>query len=315
MRIRIEPPAAKPYDVVGFGFNTLDHVCVLSRPVRPDAKQRLAHYLRQPGGQVPTALVALQRWGLRTSYVGPLGDDEGGSLQRSSLVAEGVDTAACRVRDGVASQLSVILVDQVTGARTVLWQRPPELELRVAELDRPRLTAGRALLMDAEDIDVAIAVAGWARSAGSMVMLDVDEPGPRSGELLAVSDAVVVSADFPMRLTGKRDLRAALGAMADFGPSLVAATLGEGGALAWHAGRVEHVPAFPVAAADTTSAGDLFHAGCLYGLLQGWAMRDTLCFAAAAAALECNRLGGRDAIPTLAEVRQLAQSAPRSVEA
>jgi sulfofructose kinase len=303
-----EDSGAKRFDVVGFGFNTLDHVCVLSRPVRPDAKQRLGHYLKQPGGQVPTALVALQRWGLGTSYVGPLGDDEGGRLQRASLEAEGVDVSACRVRDGVASQLSVILVDQVTGARTVLWQRPAELALRIAELDRSRLTAGRALLMDAGDIEVAVEVAGWARAAGCLVMLDVDEPGPRTRDLLAVSDVVIVPGDFPERLTGKRDLRAALGAMADLGPSLVAVTLGEGGVLACHGGRVEHVPAFPVPVADTTSAGDLFHAGFLYGLLQRWPVGDTLRFAAAAAALECNRLGGRDAIPTLAEALRLART-------
>lgn len=309
MSLAIGPPGAKPFDVVGFGFNTLDHVCVLARPPRPDAKQRLARYLKQPGGQVPTALVALQRWGLRTSYLGPFGDDEGGRLQRASLEAEGVDVAACRVRDGVASQVSVILVDQVTGARTVLWQRPAGLALGIEDLDRARLAAGRALLMDAVDIDLAITVAGWARSAGCLVMLDVDEPEARANDLLSVSDVVIVSGDFPERLTGKRNLRAALGAMAGFGPSLVAATLGEGGVLARHAGRFEHLPAFPVAAADTTSAGDLFHAGCLYGLLRNWPMHDALRFAAAAAALECSRLGGRDAIPRLEDVLGLARTA------
>jgi sugar/nucleoside kinase (ribokinase family) len=61
-----------------------------------------------------------------------------------------------------------------------------------------------------------------------------------------------------------------------------------------------------VAVVDTTSAGDVFHAGCIFGLLQGWHLEAVLRFAAAAAALECTRLGGRAAIPSLAAAQTLA---------
>jgi sugar/nucleoside kinase (ribokinase family) len=115
---------AARFDVVGFGFNTHDHVCVTARPPRVDGKQRLRGYAQMPGGQVPTALVALQRWGLRTAYVGPFGDDRGGTAQRAALAGEGIDLNACRTRTGVASQTSIILVDDVSGERSVLWTRP-----------------------------------------------------------------------------------------------------------------------------------------------------------------------------------------------
>lgn len=302
--------AEKPFDVVGFGFNTFDHVCLVDRPPAPDTKQRMRSYLRQPGGQVPTALVALQRWGLSTAYVGAFGDDEGGELQRSSLVAEGVDVNGCPARSGIGSQISVVLVDRVTGARTVVWDRPQGFALRADELDRERLTSGRALLLDADDADTALLAAGWARGAGSLVVLDVDEPGPRSEELLAASDVVIVSGTFPQRLTGEPDLRRALQRMQAIGPPLVAVTLGPGGALACDRGTFLWVPALRLPTVDSTSAGDLFHAGCLYGLLQGWTAPRALRFAAVAAALECTALGGRAAIPKLEAVVELL-SAPR----
>src|SRR5262249_30318354 len=110
--------STKPFDVVGFGFNNWDHVCVVDLAAAPDSKQRLRAHFTQPGGQVPTALVAMQRWGLSTAYVGPFGDDDGGELQRSSLVAERVDVSGCPSRPGSRSQISMILVDRVTGART-----------------------------------------------------------------------------------------------------------------------------------------------------------------------------------------------------
>ena len=298
------------FDVVGFGFNTLDHVCVTPRPVGVDGKLRLDAYAMLPGGQVPTALVALQRWGLRTAYVGPFGDDAGGALQRQSLADAGVDLSGARTRRGVGSHTSVILVDAVSGERSILWHRPAGLELRADELDRAILAGGRALLLDADDLDTALLAATWARQAGALVMLDVDEPGARTRALLALSDVAIVSAPFPQRHTGLADLRAALRHMAAAGPCLVAATLGAGGALAVAGDALLYVPACRVPVVDTTSAGDCFHAGCLYGLLQGWDAARALRFAAAAAALACTQLGGRASVPELAAVELFGDVGP-----
>ncbi|MDX2165928.1 MAG: PfkB family carbohydrate kinase [Deltaproteobacteria bacterium] len=301
--------AQRAFDVVGFGFNTIDHVCRVPRPPGGDGKARLLDYAVLPGGQVPTALVALQRWDLRTAYVGPLGDDAGGVLQRESLTAAGVDLRGAPLRRGVGSHTSMIMVDAVTGERSILWHRPAGLALAAAELDRATLSSGRALLLDADDVETAILAAGWARDAGALVMLDVDEPGPRTDALLALSDVVIVSDRFPQRHTGRADLREALRAMHAAGPRLVAATLGAGGALAIADGELLYVPAFRVAVVDTTSAGDCFHAGCLYGLLQGWDAARALRFAAGAAALACTRLGGRSSVPELAAVGALVDGA------
>ena len=111
------------------------------------------------------------------------------------------------LRPGVGSHTSVILVDAVTGERRVHWQRPPELALRADELDRWLFAAGRALLLDADDVETALLAAAAAREAGALVMLDVDEPGPRTGELLRRSDVVIVSDGFPQRHTGVADAR------------------------------------------------------------------------------------------------------------
>lgn len=297
---------APPFDVVGFGFNTLDHLCVVPHLPGLDTKLRMTTYARQAGGQIPTALIALQRWGLRTAYVGPIGDDDGGRRQQDSLQQEGVDLTGARLRPGVGSQTSVIMIDQVSGERTVVWNRPDGLALPPEELDRHALTAGRVLFMDADDTDTAIVAAGWAKAAGVRVALDVDAPGPRTAELLRLTDVAIVSAHFPQRLTGLAALRPALRRMQRMGPSFAAVTLGAGGALACADGRLHYTPAFRVRAVDTTAAGDLFHAGGIYGILRGWPVAQTLRFAAAAAALECERLGGRAAIPPLATILALA---------
>jgi sulfofructose kinase len=304
---RYASPANKRFDVVGFGLNSVDHLCVVKRHPRLDSKQQLVTYDVQPGGQVPTALVALQRWGLRTAYVGGFGDDAGGVLSRTSLAAEGVDVSATVTRRDVRQHVSVILIDEASGERSVLWQRVDELVLRPDEVTHAALAEGRVLLMDAVDVPTAIDAARRAKQAGILTVLDADTPAAGIDELLQLTDVLIVAAEFPSRLTGVADLRAAVRQTAKRGPWFVGVTLGPGGALALVHGKLHFVPAFRVPVVDTTGAGDIFHAGAIYGLLHAWSVEDTLRFAAAAAALKCERLGGRPGIPALERALELAR--------
>nr|MBP7634975.1 hypothetical protein [Candidatus Ozemobacteraceae bacterium] len=56
---------------------------------------------------------------------------------------------------------------------------------------------------------------------------------------------------------------------------------------------------------DTTGCGDAFHGGLIYALMKHWPTQTCLGFAAAVAALKCRALGGRAALPTLAEAMSL----------
>jgi sulfofructose kinase len=62
-----------------------------------------------------------------------------------------------------------------------------------------------------------------------------------------------------------------------------AVTLGSAGVI--HAGG--RVPAFPVAARDTTGAGDVFHGAFALALVEGCSTDAALVFASAAAAARC----------------------------
>lgn len=296
--------------VVGVGVNTEDHVCVAAGPIAAASKVRLRDYFRQPGGQVPTALVALQRWGLSTAYIGPIGDDRGGVAQCESLRAEGVNIDGCRLVPGVPSQFSCITVAAATGERTIQWYREDRLSLSADQVDLSSIPGARAVLLDGADLEAAVAAAGCARAVGATVMLDVDEPEAGTRRLLAQSDIAIVPAAFAARFAPTDDLAGALRAICECGPSVSVATMGEGGAVAWRDGRVYRQAAFPVRAVDTTSAGDVFHAGFLYATLAGDDMNETLRFAAAAAALACTVLGGRASVPSLDAVLALTSYGP-----
>ena len=301
--------AATEYDVLGVGHGTEDHVYVVDASSAPGEKVRAREYFVQPGGQVPTALAALQGWGARTRFIGPIGDDPGGRRQLDSLREVGVSVSGCPECPGVPSQRSFIAIDRDSGERTIHWYRDERLRLTLDRVDPSEAAAARYLLLDGEDLEVAIELATVAGKAGNTVVLDVDEPRSGIDRLLRVSDVAIVPAGFVESFTAKRDPVEGLRTLCDRGPRVAIATLGRSGAVGWSDGRAFRQPAFPVETVDTTSAGDLFHAGFIFRAMDGAGLEDCLRFAAAAAARSAAAMGGRRSIPPLSAVRALLESA------
>ncbi len=155
----------------------------------------------------------------------------------------------------------------------------------------------RVLHLDGRDTSAAALAARWARGAGIPVVADLDDLYPGYEALLPNIDFLITSRDIPARLTGEPDLRLSLPQVhRRYACRLTAATLGPEGVLAWDGERFHYAPAYKVDAVDTTGAGDIFHAGFIYGFLQGWPLQRQLEFACAAAALNCTAVGARGGI-------------------
>ncbi|MFV0294379.1 MAG: ribokinase [Paracoccus sp. (in: a-proteobacteria)] len=78
----------------------------------------------------------------------------------------------------------------------------------------------------------------------------------------------------------------------------VAITMGEQGAVYLDADRQIHQPAFPVAAVDTTAAGDAFNGGLAAAIARGMVIDDALRFGVAVASLSVTRKGAQQSMPT-----------------
>lgn len=297
-------------DVVGVGLNATDTLIPLAEYPAPGSKVEFRSANILPGGQVATAVMACRKWGLKTRYVGKLGDDAAGQLHREEFSREGVEMQIVSV-PGCSSQQAVILVDS-QGERTVLWRRDSRLSLSPEELNREWIVNARALHVDGYDTGAATLAANWARDAGIPVIADLDDTYSGIEALLEKIDYAIVSRDVPARLLGEEDLEKSLPLMQRrYGCQITAATLGQDGVLAWDGNQFYYAPAYQVAAVDTTGAGDIFHAGFIYGLLQGWPLQQRLDFACAAAALNCMGVGARGGIQAVTEIEKLMATGAR----
>jgi sugar/nucleoside kinase (ribokinase family) len=301
-------------DLVGVGLNATDTLIPLSNYPARGSKVEYRAATILPGGQVASAVVACQHWGMSTRYVGKLGEDHAADLHREAFARAGVETRIITVPGGVSPQ-SLILVDG-GGERTVLCRRDERLILHPAELDRDWIINARALHVDGYDTAAATQAAQWAREAGIPVIADLDELYPGVDDLIRNIDYLIVSRDFPCRLMAESDLEKALQKMQRrHGCVLAAATLGEEGALAWDGAQFHRAPAFAVRVVDTTGAGDIFHAGFIHALLQGWPLQRQLDFACAAAALNCMAAGARGGIQPVDVIEDLMATGARHHDA
>jgi len=302
-------PAPK-VDLVGVGLNATDTLIPVAHFPARGSKVEIHSSTILPGGQVATAVMACQQWGLRTRYVGKVGEDSAAALHRAEFARAGVE-AHLLSAPACSSQQAFILVDD-SGERTVLWKRDPRLTLRPEELQRDWIVRSRALHVDGHDTAAAAQAAAWARAASIPVIADLDELYPGVEALLENVDYLITSRDIPGRLTGNDNLQKSLPEIhRRFGCRLTAATLGTDGVLAWDGAQFHYAPAFLVETVDTTGAGDLFHAGFIYALLQGWPLHKQLDFACAAAALNCTGLGARGGIQPVPAIDRLFSTGPR----
>lgn len=296
---------------MGFGLNAVDHLIVAPEYPAFDTKVRFTEYEKSAGGQTASAMVALQRLGLKTAYCGRFGADEDGRFGLSSLEYEGVNLDFVEMIDGANNQIAFIIIDARSGERTIIWDRDERLSYRSDEAPIELATRGRVLHIDAHDPPACAVMAGTAREQGAIVTADIDNVYAGLPELLPLIDVLITSSEFPNRLTGISDLRASLIEIkAQYGGAIVGATLGARGALLYCEGEFIESPAFavPGGCRDTTGAGDAFHGGFIYGMLRGDDVETCMKLGNAVAALKCRSLGGRAALPTADELAEFVSA-------
>jgi sulfofructose kinase len=308
-----ELAAVSMVDVVGLGLNAFDTIVVVPRFPASGEKVRIVEAVRCPGGQVATAMIACGGWGLRARYIGSVGDDEAGRVHQQEFQTAGVE-AHLLVKPGVVSQFAYILVDQRTGERTIFWQRDERLAVPPSWLRRAWVERARLLHLDGHDPAAAVQAARWARAAGIPVVADLDNFYPGMEELLPLVDYLLAAEEFPARVLGPCQPERALEELRRrFGHRVAGVTLGARGAMVLSEEGLLRCPGYPVQAVDTTGAGDVFHAGFIYGLLQHWPIVHCLEFACAAAALNCTALGARGGVRPVNEILAFIKAAGRSV--
>jgi sugar/nucleoside kinase (ribokinase family) len=260
------------------------------------------------GGSGAIMACGAARLGLRTAFVGLVGDDPFGRFMLDSLRGRDVDVSSSRVDP-----------ERPTGVTVVLWRGEDRAMLTalgtIAALGGSLVDAD--VLADARHVHLSSyylqeglqpdlpALFDNAHRAGATTSIDPNwDPYERwdAGllELLWLTDYFMPNSAEARAITGIDDIDVATESLSERGTTL-AVKFGQGGGLVKSGDELVHVEAVPVDVVDTTGAGDSFDAGFLAGCLRGWPIRRCLQLAVACGSLSARAAGGITAQPTMDE--------------
>jgi sugar/nucleoside kinase (ribokinase family) len=248
------------------------------------------------------------RLGLRTGFLGIVGDDDFGRQALRAIAERGVDVGPVIVDPAVKTGITVSL--STPSDRAMLTYPGSIAALAPKQVDPALFAQARHLHVGSYFLQAGLrpglpALLAQARALGLPVSLDTGwDPAERwDGGLrkaLALVDLFLPNAAEACAITRKRHLEAALASLAQVMP-VVAIKLGAEGAIGRQGDETARAAPPSVRVVDTTGAGDSFDAGFVYGYLAGWPLGRTLQFACACGALTTRRAGGTSGQPTLAE--------------
>ncbi|MFL1462300.1 PfkB family carbohydrate kinase [Roseococcus sp. DSY-14] len=272
--------------VIGLGSAVLDHLFRVGEIPSPPAKERATAYRAMVGGMAANAAIAVARLGGRAALWGRLGEDANGAAARAELEAEGVDCAGLRGFPGARTPVSAVVVDK-RGERVTFGWRGEALPADPGWLPLERLRGAAGFHCDPRWPEGAAAALEAARHLPTVLDAEKGEARILLELVPRARHAVFSEGGLANFAPGQRAAEALRRALAAGRTEVAAVTRGERGVLWLAAGmeRAGEVPAFPVEAANTTGAGDVFHGAYALALAEGQPVPDALRFAAAAGAL------------------------------
>ena len=292
-----------PTRILGLGTVVIDWMVTVDQFPDPDTKVEADSSHMQVGGPVPTALVMLSRMGHRCTFQSQWGDDTQGMLIEDDLKRERIEFAeSCRLPSSHTGSAQV-WIDKATGGRTIVCHRVNP-EASCFQLSEDQIASHDLLYLDGWPGEQAVEAAQKMREVGKTVFLDAGSPKDRTAELLNHVDCLNAPKRFLKLHFDDEDIERGGTRLQEMGIPFVTITDGAKGVWCFTGEETFHQPAFSIDAVDTTGAGDVFSAGLLHQFLTDESPKEVVKFASASAALKCERLGNRDALPYYNEVQR-----------
>ncbi len=308
----------EPVDILGIGDALVDLTTRASQ-LPPRGGNIWSTAVRMsPGGTTANVAANAAGLGLRSGFVGCVGDDPYGQYLIAEFQRARVDTRSLVVRRGSFTGIVLAIIDD-EGERTFIACAKgashttllPE-DLQGLDFTRIRVlhTSG-VCLVEEPSRSALLGAMEQAHMAGCTVYYDpnlrlegdIFPAELRAAQLRAVSfaDVVLIGDEEIKLLLGAKSCREGADLLRKEGAKIVVAKQGSRGATIYGDEGEYRFPAFEVAVVSTAGAGDSFDAGFITARHRGAGLRQALEYACAVAAVKVTCQAARST-PTHAEV-------------
>ncbi|UCH50952.1 MAG: bifunctional hydroxymethylpyrimidine kinase/phosphomethylpyrimidine kinase [Chloroflexota bacterium] len=307
-------------DVVGFGAMNIDGLYRVDELI-VDGEQVVTDFNSLPGGSAANTIYGLAKLGVKTGFVGAVGNDEAGKELLDDFKTAAVDTGQIRVKEA-ATGSTICLSDKLgrraiyvsPGANSLLSSK----DVDVAYLNQTQLVHLTSFADDEQfklQVDLVKKLKNSVKVSLSPGMLYAPKGLKVLMPVLERAQVVFTNRDEIEGLTG-RYFKAGAKELVRLGCRIVVVTLGKGLAEV----KVDMVTAYicdgeneyeiepeelnPKSTLETTGAGDAFAAGFLFGFLKGKKVEECGLLGDIMAGFAIGETGARAGLPTLAQLSQ-----------
>ena len=233
--------------IVGIGANVFDTLYNIPTYPKEDTKMRAVESKVPGGGPVATGLVAAQKLGEQTAYVGVLSDDSGGKFLKEDFIKYGVKTDFIEIKSGYRSFASVLWLCADTASRTCVFDKGDLPPLALSSAQKQAVKDAQLLMIDGNEMDAAEEASKIAKENGTTVLYDCGGLYEGVERLLKLTDIMIPSEEFALGYTKCEDAREAAKVLFDtYSPKVVVITRGKIGGLLYDGKEFFEYPAFLV---------------------------------------------------------------------
>ena len=310
--------------VIGFGALNMDYLYGVKQTVL-DGEVPIDHIKAAPGGSAANTIYGLAKLGVRTGFVGAIGDDEQGETCLKELQDIGVDTTYIRIKNGKKTGLALCISDE-SGRRAIYVLPGANSLLNSQDIDVNYLSQAEIIhfssFVDEQQFNIQAELleklSGSVKISFAPGMLYAAKGMRVLSPLLRKSDILFINKDELEKLTGEDFMSGAKKCLKQ-GCQILVVTLGKGLTLELgkvitgyicdkdHEYKVETAVDFG-GQPDSTGAGDAFAAGFLFGLVKQRRLDECGRLGDIMAHFAMREIGARQGLPNLQTLKEIFPS-------
>ena len=291
--------------IVGIGANVFDTLYNIPTYPTEDTKMRAVSSKTAGGGPTATGLVAAQKLGVDTAYIGVLADDNAGKFLKEDFQKYGVNTEFVEIKSGYRSFASVLWLCADSATRTCVFDKGDLPALRLNDAQKQAVKDAEILMVDGNEMEAAVEAAKIARANGTKVLYDCGGLYDGVERLLALTDIMIPSEEFALGHTGcQTAYEAAKKLYETYSPQVVVITQGKRGGILFDGEKITPYPVYPAKVVDSNGSGDVFHGAFAAAVAKGYDYLKCCHFSSAVSAIKCTKVGARESVPDFETVKK-----------
>lgn len=289
--------------ILCIGQAAYDITLVVDKYPEENKKMRAKKQVVCAGGSAFNSAYLLASWNMDTTFVGCIGKDYYGSKIKEQAIDKNLKT---NFQETDFTTTSYIIANITNGSRTIITNKNKTVRVEnfnpTEEYDM--------IVLDHTEVELSIEM--LKKYPHAISILDAGKYCDEVLQLGKYVDYFVCSKDFAegftnIKLKSEEDYEVAYEKIKETFQTNVIITLESRGSFTKINDTYKIVPSILVKPLDSTGAGDIYHGALAYFIINGYPLLEAMRRANIAGALSTTKIGSKESMPTLEEIKKEAE--------